>query len=70
MPKHAEAARLEGCSPQVLRHTIGKSLADAQVGLERIAEPLGHENLETTRIYITPWAQDLAEAVELVAWSV
>jgi hypothetical protein len=39
------------------------------VGLERIAALVGHENLETTRICVTPSAQDLASAVEQVAWS-
>jgi site-specific recombinase XerD len=39
------------------------------VSLERIAELMGHENLETTRIYVTPSKQDLAVAVEQIAWS-
>jgi site-specific recombinase XerD len=67
--KYAERAGLERCSPHILRHTFGKNLANAQVGLERIAELLGHSNLETTRIYVRPSTGDLAEAVELVAWS-
>jgi integrase/recombinase XerC len=53
----------------VLRHAFGKNLADAGVGLERIAALMGHENLETTRRYVTPSAGDLAAAVEQVAWS-
>jgi site-specific recombinase XerD len=67
--KYAKAAGLEECSPHTLRHSFGKALADAGVSLERIAELLGHENLETTRIYITPSKQDLVAAVEQIAWS-
>lgn len=67
--KYAKAARLDGCSPHTLRHTFGKSLVDAGVGLEQVATLMGHESLETTMIYVTPSTQDLANAIELVAWS-
>lgn len=67
--KYSKAAKLDGCSPHTLRHTFGKSLVDAGVGLEQVATLMGHENLETTMIYVTPSAHDLANAVELVAWS-
>jgi site-specific recombinase XerD len=48
----------------VLRHCFGKNLIDAEVSLEKVAALLGHLNLNTTRIYITPNEQDLAQAVE------
>jgi site-specific recombinase XerD len=67
--KYATAAGLESCSPHTLRHSFGKALADAGVGLERIAALMGHESLETTRIYTVPSTQDLASAVERIAWS-
>lgn len=66
--KYAKAANVR-CTPHSLRHTFGKSLADAGVNLERIATLMGHENLETTRIYITSSTQDLTSAVERIAWS-
>ena len=67
--RYARRAGLGHCSPHTLRHTFGKALADAGVGLERIAALMGHESLETTRIYTVPSAADLADAVERVAWS-
>jgi integrase/recombinase XerC len=53
-------------TPHVLRHTFAKSLVDAGVTLEKVAMLLGHSNLNTTRIYITPSQADLAEAVGLL----
>jgi len=67
--RYARAAKLDGCSPHTLRHTFGKALVDAGVGLEKVATLLGHESLDTTRIYTTPSADDLANAVERVAWA-
>ncbi len=54
----------EACSPHTLRHTFAKNLVDADVSLDRVAALLGHENLNTTRIYTTPSVYDLTEAVE------
>jgi integrase/recombinase XerC len=48
-----------------MRHTFAKNLVDAGVTLEKVAM-LGHNNLNTTRIYITPSQADLAEAVGLL----
>jgi site-specific recombinase XerC len=39
-------------------------LVDTVVGLDRVAELLGHESLGTTRIYTTPIKQDLQRDVE------
>ncbi|MGP0067169.1 MAG: tyrosine-type recombinase/integrase [Isosphaeraceae bacterium] len=52
LAKYSEAAGLEDLSPQVLRHTWCKNLADAGVRLEVIAALAGHESLETTRRYL------------------
>jgi integrase/recombinase XerC len=62
-----QSAGLERLTPHVLRHTFAKNLVDAKVGLEKIAALLGHSNLNTTRIYVTPNQRDLEQAVELVS---
>ena len=54
-------------TPHILRHTFAKRLVDAGVSLEKVAELLGHESIETTRVYITPSQQDLLNAVETLA---
>jgi site-specific recombinase XerD len=62
-----EAAGLDRLTPHVLRHTFAKNLIDAGVGLEKVAALLGHANLNTTRIYVTPNQRDLEQAVEQLA---
>jgi site-specific recombinase XerD len=57
-------AGLEHLTPNVLRHTFAKNLVDSGVGLEKVAALLGHSNLNTTRIYVTPNQKDLEQAVE------
>jgi site-specific recombinase XerD len=42
----------------MLRHTLGKNLADAGTPTDRVASFLGHESVDTTRIYTTPCARD------------
>lgn len=54
-------------TPHTLRHTFGKNLVDAGVGLDRVVQLLGHESVATTRIYATPSEQDLQREVEKVA---
>ena len=65
--RYAYEARLEGVTPHTLRHTFGKNLVDAGVSLDRVAQLLGHESVDTTRIYTTPSEQDLQREVEKVA---
>ncbi len=62
----AEIGRRAGVAvhAHTLRHTMAKNLVDAGVGLEKVATLLGHSNLNTTRIYISPGERDLARAVE------
>jgi integrase/recombinase XerD len=62
--KYAYLARLDDVTPHTLRHTFGKNLVDAGVSLDKVATLLGHENLNTTRLYTKPNAADLAQAVE------
>ncbi len=64
--RFGEQAGVPDVTPHVLRHTFAKNLVDAGVSLEKVAALLGHSNLNTTRIYITPSQQDLALAVEKV----
>ena len=64
----AYAAKLDPqeVSPHTLRHTFAKRLVDAGVSLEKVATLLGHSNLNTTRIYLTPGREDLETAVNLL----
>ena len=67
LAKYGAYARLEECTPHVLRHTFGKNLADAGTPIQVIADLMGHESLETTRRYIQPGHDDLAAAVDALA---
>ena len=74
----AQKAGLTGVSPHTLRHSFAKNLVNAGVGLEKVATLLGHESLETTRVYqrswdlmvtdTTPSEADLQAATEKVTW--
>jgi len=64
LQRYGRAAHIDDLTPHVLRHCFGKNLIDAEVSLEKVAALLGHSNLNTTRIYLTPSEQDLAQAVE------
>jgi integrase/recombinase XerC len=61
--KYARLAGIPDVSPHVLRHTFGKHALDAGVDLVTVSRLLGHERLETTAVYTTPSAADLATAV-------
>ncbi|MGD8969424.1 MAG: tyrosine-type recombinase/integrase [Anaerolineae bacterium] len=65
--RYAYDARLEDVTPHTLRHTFGKSLVDAGVPLDRVAQLLGHESVDTTRIYTTPRRSRLQREVEEIA---
>ena len=54
-------------TPHTLRHPFGKNLVDAGVSLERAAILLGHESVDTTRMYTTPSEQDLQREMEKIA---
>lgn len=61
----AELGRRAGVEvhPHALRHTLAKNLVDAGVGLHEVAAVLGHSNLNTTRVYVTPGERDLERAM-------
>jgi site-specific recombinase XerD len=67
--RYAYDARLEDVTPHTLRHTFGKNLVDAGVSLDRVAQLLGHESVDTTRIYTRPSEQDLQREVEKIAFA-
>jgi integrase/recombinase XerC len=67
LKRYGRAAHIDDLTPHVLRHCFGKNLIDAQVSIEKVAALLGHSNLNTTRIYLTPSEQDLERAVEMIA---
>lgn len=59
----AKLAGLTAVTPHTCRHTFAKSLLDNGVTLEQVAALLGHESLDTTRLYVTPGERDLEQAV-------
>lgn len=64
--KYARQAGLEDVTAHVLRHSFGKQAIEAGIGLETVAALLGHEKLDTTRIYTQPHLSDLEAAVEML----
>jgi len=68
--KYAYQAKLPACTAHTLRHSFAKNLLDAGVPLDQVATLLGHESLDTTRIYTKPSAQDLERAVRKAAGEV
>jgi integrase/recombinase XerC len=61
--KYAYQARLEGVTAHNLRHTFAKNLVDTGTPLDQVAILLGHESLDTTRVYTQPSERDLERAV-------
>ncbi len=61
--RFAKIAGLKGVSCHTLRHTFAKNLIDQNVSIEKVSLLLGHTNLNTTKIYITPSLNDLEDAV-------
>jgi integrase/recombinase XerC len=66
--KYAQAARLPDVSPHDLRHRFGYRMAES-VPLHRLAQIMGHDSLDTTRLYIQGTKHDLQQAVETIAWT-
>ena len=65
--KYAERAKLANVSPHDLRHRFGYCMAES-VPLHRLAQIMGHDSLDTTRLYIQGTKHDLQRAVETIAW--
>jgi integrase/recombinase XerC len=66
--KYADKAKLIDVSPHDLRHRFGYRMAEA-VPLHRLAQIMGHDSLDTTRLYIQGTKHDLQQAVETIAWT-
>lgn len=64
LQRYAQEAGLDELTPHICRHTFAKNLVNQEVGLEKVGALLGHANLNTTRLYVTPDARDLKFAVE------
>ena len=65
--KYAYQVRLLDCTSHTLRHTFAKNLVDAGIPLDQVATLLGHESLDTTRVYTRPSKRDLEQAVRRAA---
>lgn len=61
--KYAYQAQLPNCTSHTLRHSFAKNLVDSGTPLDQVATLLGHESLDTTRIYTRPSKRDLERAV-------
>jgi len=66
--KYAQAAKLPDVSPHDMRHRFGYRMAES-VPLHRLAQIMGHDSLDTTRLYIQGTKHDLQQAVETIAWT-
>jgi integrase/recombinase XerD len=66
--KYARMVRLPDVSPNDLRHRFGYRMAES-VPLHRLAQIMGHDSLDTTRLYIQGTRHDLQQAVETIAWT-
>jgi len=65
--KYAYQARLEGVTAHTMRHSFAKNLVDEGTQLDQVATLLGHESMDTTRIYTRPSERDLERAVRRAA---
>jgi integrase/recombinase XerD len=66
--KYADGAKLADVSPHDLRHRFGYRMAES-VPLHRLAQIMGHDSLDTTKLYIQGTKHDLQQAVETIAWT-
>jgi len=64
LKRYGQDANIEKLTPKVWRHSFAKNLTNKGVGIEKVAQLLGHENLNTTQIYIMPDFRDLEKALE------
>ena len=56
--------QLISSNSHMLRHTFAHDLVQKGVRIDLVADILGHSQLETTRIYTTPSAEERRKAVE------
>jgi integrase len=53
-------------TPHQLRHACGSNAADAGVGIDVVADLLGHANISSSQVYVHPGASRLRAAVDAV----
>jgi integrase/recombinase XerC len=63
-----EVAKLLDVSPCDLRHRFGYRMVES-VPLHRLAQIMGHDSLDTTKLYIQGTKKDLQEAFETIAYT-
>lgn len=68
LKKYMDFAKLEGFSAHDLRHRFGYVMAE-RTPLHRLAQIMGHDNLNTTMIYVRATQADLQGEVEKIAWT-
>jgi len=66
--KYAPVAKLDDVSPHDWRHRFGYRMAES-VPLHRLAQIMGHDSLDTTKLSIQGTKKDLQQAVETIAWT-
>jgi integrase/recombinase XerD len=54
--------------PDVSSHDLRYRMAEF-VPLHRLAQIMGHDSLDTAKLYIQGTKQDLQQAVETIAWT-
>lgn len=65
--KYMKEANISGLSAHDLRHRFGYIMSE-NTPLHRLAQIMGHDNLNTTRIYVSATRADLQSEVEKIAW--
>jgi len=65
---YALVAKLPDVGPHNLRHRFGYRVAES-VSLHRLAQIMGHDSLDTTKLYIQGTRHDVQQAVETIAWT-
>jgi integrase/recombinase XerC len=66
--KYLDRAKLANVSPHNLGHQFGYHMAES-VPLHRLAQIMGRDSLDMTKLYIQGTKQDLQQAVETIAWT-
>jgi integrase/recombinase XerC len=66
--RYAKLAGVEDVSPHDLRHRFGYRMAKT-VPLDRLAQIMGHDSLDTTMIYVKGTGADMQVAIEEKAWA-
>lgn len=54
------------CTPHTLRHTLAHNLINSGISQNDVATLLGHDSLNTTRLYTQPGLVDLENAVKVL----